>query len=146
MGQAKDSETQTSERKSKVTSKILFVDDDPIMHRLYKTHVERAGYEWIGANGGREAIEATACVTPSLAIVDLMMPEMDGLSTVAELRKGEATKTMPVIVITGEQGYYGRRAEFADAGAAAFMMKPFGPKQLLETISRLLETSAAARA
>jgi two-component system chemotaxis response regulator CheY len=115
------------------------------MHQLYKTHVERAGYEWIGANGGREAIEAAACESPNLAVVDLMMPEMDGLSTVAELKKGDVTKTMPVIVITGEQGYYGRRAEFADAGAAAFMMKPFGPKQLLEMIGRLLPSAASAQ-
>ena len=121
-----------------MTSKILFVDDDPIMHLLYKPHVERAGYEWVGASGGREAIKTAASERPRLAVIDIMMPEMDGLSTVAELRKGEATKTMPVIVITGELGYYGRRDEFTQAGVATFMTKPFGPKQLLEAIGRLL--------
>ena len=121
-----------------MSSKILFVDDDPIMHLLYKPHVERAGYEWVGATGGREAIEAAACERPRLAIIDIMMPEMDGLSTVAELRKVEATKAMPVIVITGELSYYGRKEQFTEAGAAAFMTKPFGAKQLLEAIGRLL--------
>src|SRR6266446_2206017 len=115
-----------------MTSKILFVDDDPIMHQLYKPHVEQAGYKWIGASGGREAIEVATCERPRLAVIDIMMPGMDGLSTVAELKKGESTKAMLVIVITGEMGYYGRKQEFTGVGAAAFMTKPFGPKQLLE--------------
>ena len=123
-------------------SKILFVDDDPLMHLLYKPHVERAGYEWVGASGGKEAIDLAACQKPRLAVIDIVMPDMDGLSTVAELKKAEATKALPVIVITGELGYYGRRQEFAEAGAAAFMTKPFGPKQLLETIGRLLPSAA----
>ncbi len=121
-----------------MTSKILFVDDDPIMHQLYKPHVERAGYEWVGASGGREAIEAAACERPRLAVIDIMMPEMDGLSTVAELRKAEATRALPVIMITGELSYYGRKEDFTGAGAAVFMTKPFGAKQLLEAIGRLL--------
>jgi len=127
-----------------MTSKILFVDDDPIMHQLYKPHVERAGYAWFGASGGREAIEVAACERPRLAVIDMMMPGMDGLSTVAELRKAEATKAMPVIMITGELSYYGRKEEFTGAGAAVFMTKPFGAKQLLEAIGRLLPTAASA--
>src|SRR5260370_16463837 len=103
-----------------MTSKILFVDDDPIMHQLYKPHVERAGYEWVGATGGREAIEAAACERQRLAIIDIMMPEMDGLSTVAELRKTEDTKSMTVIVITGDLNYFGHKYQFTEATAAPF--------------------------
>ncbi len=50
--------------KIQMAQKILFADDDPLMHRLYKSHVERAGYEWIGASDGREAIQAVASAKP----------------------------------------------------------------------------------
>jgi DNA-binding response OmpR family regulator len=119
-------------------SKILFVDDDPLMHQLYRPHVERAGYGWIGASGGREALKVAAAEIPRLAVIDLHMPEVDGLSTVAELKRAEATKAMPIIVISSEPEYYVRKRDFTDAGAAVFLTKPFGPGQLLEAIGRLL--------
>ena len=122
--------------------KILFVDDDPLMHKLYKPHVERAGYEWIGASNGREAMAVAASGGAQLAVIDMTMPEMDGLSTVAELKRAEVTKRIHVIVISGEPEYYVRQREFTAAGAAAFMTKPFGPAQLLEAIGRLVPGAA----
>ena len=79
-------------------TKILFVDDDPLMHELYRPHVERAGYEWIGARDGQKAIEMVARESPCLVVMDVQMPERDGLSTVMELKKGESTRAIPVIV------------------------------------------------
>src|SRR5437867_3170010 len=81
-------------------TKILFVDDDPLMHELYRPHVERAGYEWIGARDGQKAIEMVARESPCLVVMDVQMPERDGLSTVMELKKGESTRAIPVIVMT----------------------------------------------
>ncbi len=121
-----------------LTATILFADDDPLMHRLYQRCIERAGYKLIHASNGREAVEAAAREKPQLAIVDVMMPEMDGLSVVAELKKAEATKAIPVILMSSEPHYYESRSQLATAGAAAFLPKPFSAPQLLESIHRLL--------
>src|ERR1044071_2077942 len=119
-------------------SKILFVDDDPLMHQLYRPHVERAGYGWIGASGGRGALKVAAAGNSPVAGIEPHLPAVGGLSTVAELKRAEATKAMPIIVISSEPEYYVRKRDFTDAGAAVFLTKPFGPGQLLEAIGRLL--------
>ncbi|PYJ08754.1 MAG: hypothetical protein DME25_00660 [Verrucomicrobia bacterium] len=121
-----------------MTKTILFADDDPLMHLLYKHHVEQAGYQWIGAKNGREALEAAAQQEPQLAVMDVVMPEMDGLSALVELKKTEATKAMPVIVMTSDPSYAQRKREFTELGAAAFLTKPFSPAQLLEAVGRLV--------
>ena len=124
-------------------TKILFVDDDPLMHELYRPHVERAGYEWIGARDGQKAIEMVARESPCLVVMDVQMPERDGLSTVMELKKGESTRAIPVIVMSSTPEYYIRKREFTDAGAAIFLTKPFGPGQLLEAIGQLLPSTVS---
>ena len=125
-------------KKPLTASKILFVDDDPLMHKLYKPHVERAGYEWVGARDGEEAIELAARESPCMVVIDVQMPEKDGLSTVLELKQAVATKAIPVIMMTSTPEYYIRKRQFTEAGAAIFLTKPFGPGQLLDAISRLL--------
>jgi DNA-binding response OmpR family regulator len=125
--------------------KILFADDDPLMHQIYKPYIERAGFQWVGTSDGRQAIEAAARETPCVAIIDIGMPEVDGISAILELRKSEATKAMPVIVITGEPANYARKRQFADMGATMFLAKPFGTGQLLEAIARALAAPANAQ-
>src|SRR4051794_23644431 len=120
--------------------KILFADDDPLIRQLYQRPIERAGYEWIGATNGREALEAAVRERPQLAVIDIDMPEMDGLSAVLELKRTPSTKAIPVILITAGASYYPYRREFTNAGAAAFLTKPLGSVQLLEVIGRLLHS------
>src|SRR5678815_1156014 len=86
-------------------AKILVVDDEPIVHRLLQHHLERAGYEMIGATNGREAIEMAATQSPQLIVMDVMMAEMDGLTALRSLKKEEDTKAIPVIMITANSQY-----------------------------------------
>jgi CheY-like chemotaxis protein len=125
-------------RKSEMAAKILFADDDQLMHRIYQQHIEQAGFKLVEAGNGREALETAARERPQLAIVDFMMPEIDGLSVVLELKRKEATKAIPVILISGDAKCYQFKKQFVAAGAAAFLTKPFGASQLLEVIRRLL--------
>jgi CheY-like chemotaxis protein len=125
-------------QKSEMSAKILFADDDQFMHRLYQKHIEHAGFKLVEASNGREAIEVAARERPQLAIVDFMMPEIDGLSVVLELKRTEATKAIPVILISSDAKCYQYKKQFVDAGAAAFLPKPFGASQLLEVVQRLL--------
>jgi len=119
--------------------KILMVDDDPLMHKLYKHHLDRAGYQMISAMNGREALEVADREQPDLIIMDVMMAEMDGLTAVRELKKMESTKRIPVIVFTANANAYDTaKNESEFAGAEVFMTKPMSPAQMVAEVRRLL--------
>jgi CheY-like chemotaxis protein len=120
-----------------MAQKILFVDDDPLMPLLLKHHIEGAGYQLCTAQNGRQALEIAERELPHLIVMDIMMSEMDGLTAVRQLKKTEATKHIPVIVIaTSAHRMIQQEAEVA--GAAVFLMKPFSPARLLADIRRLI--------
>jgi CheY-like chemotaxis protein len=116
---------------------ILVVDDDALMHRLYQHHIERAGYQMVSARTGREALDIATRQLPQVIVMDIMMPDMDGLEALRELKKNDATKAIPVIVITAN-GHHIARKESESCGAAVFLTKPFSPVQLLTEIKRVL--------
>jgi len=118
-------------------AKILVVDDEPIVHRLLQHHLERAGYEMIGATNGREAIEMATSQSPQLIVMDVMMAEMDGLTALRSLKMEEDTKGIPVIMITANS-HYVTQQESEAAGASLFLTKPFSPGKLLNEIRRLV--------
>jgi len=118
-------------------AKILVVDDEPIVHRLLQHHLERAGYEMIGATNGREAIEMATSQSPQLIVMDVMMAEMDGLTALRSLKKDEETKAIPVIMITANS-HYVTQQESEAAGASLFLTKPFSPGKLLTEIRKLV--------
>ena len=118
-------------------AKILVVDDEPIVHRLLQHHLERAGYEMIGATNGREAIAMATSESPQLIVMDVMMAEMDGLTALRSLKKEEDTKGIPVIMITANS-HYVTQQESEAAGASLFLTKPFSPSKLLSEIRRLV--------
>ncbi len=118
-------------------AKILVVDDEPIVQRLLQRHLERAGYEMVSATNGREALDLAAREGPQLIVMDIMMPEMDGLTALRQLKKTEGTRAIPVIMITANS-HIVTRQESESAGAALFLTKPFSPLQLVTEIRRLL--------
>ena len=118
-------------------AKILVVDDEPIVPRLLQHHLERAGYEMIGATNGREAIEMATSQSPQLIVMDVMMAEMDGLTALRSLKREEETKAIPVIMITANS-HYVTQQESEAAGASLFLTKPFSPGKLLSEIRRLV--------
>jgi CheY-like chemotaxis protein len=119
-----------------MTKQILVVDDDPLMHRLFQHHLERAGYQMVSAVNGREAIDVASKQPPSLIVMDIMMPGVDGLAALRELKKLDATKSIPVIIITANNHELTRK-ESETWGAAIFLTKPFSPTQLLAEIRKL---------
>ena len=119
-----------------MTNQILVVDDDQLMHRLFQHHLEKAGYQMLSATNGREALEIASRERPVLIVLDIMMPEVDGLAALRELKKADKTKAIPVIVITANSHHLTRK-ESESCGAALFLTKPFSPTQLLNEIRRL---------
>ena len=121
--------------------KVLLVDDDPLMHRLYRPHLERAGYQIFSASNGAEAIEIAGRELPQVIIMDIMMPELDGLSAIREIRRFEAIKDIPIIVVTANTQYHLCEQESKWAGACCFLTKPFGPASLVSAVQRLMPSS-----
>jgi|SRR5438552_103851 len=122
---------------------ILMVDDDSLMHLLYRPHIERAGYRMLSAATGEEAIEISTRETLQAIVMDIRLPGLDGLSALREIRKHEHTKAIPVIVITSATDYDLCQREVKGIGRAIFMNKPFSPAQLLAEIKRLLGEGSA---
>jgi len=118
---------------------VLIVDDDPLMLMLYRNHLERGGYRLITAKNGVEALEAAARDAPSLIFMDVMMEGMDGLSALRELKKCEATKDIPVVIITAASGQHtATKREAEQSGAVSFLTKPLSPAQFLNEVKRLV--------
>ena len=102
---------------------ILIVDDEPYMIRLLQHHVERAGYRMVKAVNGREALEKVASAKPDLIIMDVMMPELNGLEVLSQIRKQPATAELPVIIMTANAQRF-TKEEAEAAGVSAFLTKP----------------------
>jgi len=115
--------------------KILIVDDEPFMLRLIQHHLENAGYQMIKARNGREAVEAAAREKPCLIVMDAMMPNMDGLTALRQLKQEPSTRDIPVIMLTANPHKYSQE-DAESSGAAIFLTKPFSPTQLLEEIRK----------
>src|SRR5689334_8305159 len=109
---------------------ILIVDDEEYMRRLMQHHLVRAGYRIAAAQNGLEAVAKAASEAPDLIILDLIMAEMDGLAALKQLKQADATRDIPVVVITTSANSVSRQESEA-AGAAGFFTKPFSPTLLL---------------
>ena len=121
--------------------KILLVDDDPLIHRLYQPHLEKAGYQVLSAASGPDAIDLATREAPQLIVMDIMMPGMDGLSAIREIRQA---REIPVIVVTANPQYHLSQRESESAGASCFLTKPFSPASLLSAVQRLVPSSGAS--
>lgn len=117
--------------------KALVVDDEPYMHRLLQYHLGRLGFQMLQARNGREALELAGREVPNLIVMDVMMPEVDGLTALKQLKKAGPTKAIPVIMITAS-AYLVTREVAEASGAALFLTKPFSPTQLIQAVRNLV--------
>ena len=112
---------------------ILIVDDDEKILQLVNIHLSREGYNVIKASNGIEALDLIEDDLPDLAIVDVMMPEMDGFTLTKELR----TMDIPVLLLTAKGELADKEKGFL-AGSDDYVVKPFEPKELLFRIRAIL--------
>jgi DNA-binding response OmpR family regulator len=126
-------------------ARVLIADDDEQYRLMLQRSLERAGYSVTAADNGRTAIAAAMQAEHDVAVLDLLMPEMEGLETIRELKS--LKPAMPLIAITGggrgSPGDYLRAARLL--GAAATLQKPFSIQELLSTVRACLVTAAAGR-
>jgi CheY-like chemotaxis protein len=113
--------------------KILVVDDQPINVQLLKRKLEREGMAVATAYSGREALDLVAADKPDLILLDVMMPEMDGIEVCQRLQSDSETKTIPIIFITARTSKEGK-IEGLGVGAVDYITKPI---DLDETLARV---------
>jgi two-component system alkaline phosphatase synthesis response regulator PhoP len=116
---------------------ILCADDDEDILALVVLRLERAGFRVAQASNGDQALHLARELRPDVAIVDVMMPRRSGTDVLRELRADDATKSIPVVLLSA-------RAQESDvsrgleAGADAYLPKPFTARELIGTIEELL--------
>jgi DNA-binding response OmpR family regulator len=108
---------------------ILIADDDPDILALVSFRLERAGYEVVQARNGEEAVQVALARRPDLAVIDVMMPRIDGYEATRQLRQQEETSRMPIILLTARVQEEDIARGF-DAGADDYIRKPFSPQEL----------------
>jgi two-component system KDP operon response regulator KdpE len=118
--------------------RILICDDEPQILRALKVILRDAGYEAVTASTGEEALDRAAVTAPEAAILDLMLPDMDGVEVTRQLR--EWTQ-MPIVVLSAV-GEEDRKVEALAAGADDYVTKPFGPRELVARLEAALRRAA----
>lgn len=122
-----------------MAKKILACDDEKHIVRLVQVNLERAGYQVVTANDGKEALQKVAEENPDLVVLDVMMPYMDGFEVLQNLRRNPSTRDIPVIMLTA-------KAQDADvfkgwqSGVDCYLTKPFNPMELLSFVKRIFDS------
>jgi two-component system, OmpR family, response regulator VicR len=118
--------------------RLLYIEDEPEMIELVKLILARRGFEVIGANGGREGLEAIRSLLPDLVLLDLMMPDMDGWDVYQQMKADLATQKIPVIVITAKAQSIDKVLGLHIAKVDDYISKPFSPSELVESVDKVL--------
>jgi two-component system alkaline phosphatase synthesis response regulator PhoP len=121
-------------------TRVLVVEDDRDIAELVGRYLERAGYTVELLSSGRQALTAIAERPPDLLILDLMLPQVDGLEICRAIRANERTATTPVIMLTA-RGEEAERIVGLEMGADDYIAKPFSPNELVARVRALLRRS-----
>ena len=125
--------------------KILLVDDEPDILEFLSYNLKKEGYHVYSAGNGKDAVAIAKRELPHLIILDVMMPDMDGIETCREIRESDDLKNVLIAFLTARNEDYSQIAGF-EVGADDYINKPIKPRVLLSRIKALLRRSATADA
>jgi len=123
---------------AEINKKVVYVEDESEMIDLVRLILNRKGYEVIGANGGREGLDAIRQNLPDLVLLDLMMPDMDGWDVYQQMKSVEATRDIPVIVITAKAQSIDKVLGLHIAKVDDYISKPFSPQELVDSVEKVI--------
>ena len=119
---------------------ILVVDDDPKIVQLLRAYLEREGYTVVTAGDGRAALAAIDDHKPRLIVLDLMLPEIDGMTVARQVRE---TSDVPILMLSA-RGSVANRIQGMAEGADDYLTKPFSPAELVVRVKAILRRSGIA--
>ena len=121
--------------------RILLVDDDPNISHLVRLYLEKEGFDVTESARGDEALEAFRRESPALVLLDVMLPGMDGLQVLKEIRK---TSKVPVIMLTARDETFDKVLGL-ELGADDYVTKPFETKELVARVKAVLRRAPAGK-
>jgi phosphate regulon transcriptional regulator PhoB len=119
---------------------VLVVEDEPDIRRLVVLHLERDGFRCRTATTGSDALREVKAAIPDLVVLDLMLPEVDGLEVCRRLRRDTSTAAIPIIMLTAKSDEVDRIVGL-EVGADDYVGKPFSPKELVARVRAVLRRS-----
>ncbi len=123
-----------------LTNTVLVVEDDPDIRELLKFTLERAGLKVVEAESGEDALTFLDGPQPSVAIIDWMLPGINGVELTQRLREDPLTSAMPLIMLTA-RGEEADKLKSFDSGIDDYLTKPFSPKELVARVKALIRRS-----
>ncbi len=126
-------------------TRVLIVEDEPDIRELLVFHLKREGYLVSTSRSGVEALRVIRSSPPDLVLLDIMLPELDGLEVCRRLRQDPATAAIPVVMLTA-RGDEVDRVLGLELGADDYIVKPFSPKELVARIRAVLRRVRAGPA
>jgi two-component system alkaline phosphatase synthesis response regulator PhoP len=124
--------------------KILLVDDEPDIVEFLGYNLKKEGYEILSANNGKDAVEIAKRELPQLIILDVMMPDMDGIETCREIRENSNLKDVLIAFLTARSEDYTQIAGF-EVGADDYITKPIKPRVFISRVKALLRRLNASQ-
>ncbi len=118
--------------------RVICVEDEAEMIDLIRLILSRKGFEVIGANGGKQGLEMIREQKPDLVLLDLMMPDMDGWEVYQQVKADEATRDIPVIVVTAKAQSIDKVLGLHIAKVDDYISKPFSPQELMDSVEQVL--------
>lgn len=125
-----------------LTNTVLVVEDDPDIRELLKFTLERAGLNVVEAESGEDALSVLDGPQPSIAIIDWMLPGINGVELTRRLRKDPLTSAMPLIMLTA-RGEEADKLKSFDSGIDDYLTKPFSPKELIARVKALMRRTGS---
>jgi two-component system alkaline phosphatase synthesis response regulator PhoP len=116
---------------------ILVVDDEPRIVELARDYLEHAGFDVLTASDGPTALAAARDKAPDLVVLDLGLPGLDGLDVTRQLRQGQSTRTLPIVMVTARDDELDKLLGL-ELGADDYLTKPFSPRELVARVKAVL--------
>lgn len=126
-------------------ARILVVDDEPDVLQLVQYNLTAADFDVVTASDGMEAVKKARALLPNLIILDLLLPELDGLEVCKLLRRDQNTASIPILMLTAKAAEMDRVLGL-ELGADDYVTKPFSPRELVLRVRRLLRASQTPEA
>ena len=124
--------------------RILVVDDEPDAIELMRFNLKASGYEVLTAEDGEEALAKARKFSPDMILLDVMLPEIDGLEVCKILRRDPATASLPIIMLTAKASEIDRVLGL-EFGADDYVTKPFSPRELMLRVRNLLKRKESSK-